>query len=227
MNAGSMTSCAKGRVGVSPLATSRSGAARTERAIALSRARRCGVVVRAEDEEEAKGVMADIGLGDLEEVMEKAGGGSTSSDMLPEDLDGVTAFLGSEDVDFAQKLLVEKYGESLYRELGFTKQSETINGRLAMVGFLAGFGALFTGDILTQFAKAPLPSLLVSAAIITATLVPTAKPEGYVPAGVKDAVMKAYEGAGLDEIFTPKAELINGRGAMIGIFALVLLSVIF
>merc|ERR1719384_1353325 len=130
------------------------------------------------------------------------------------------AFLGSEDVDFAQKLLVEKYGESLYRELGFTKQSETINGRLAMVGFLAGFGALFTGDILTQFAKAPLPSLLVSAAIITATLVPTAKPEGYVPAGVKDAVMKAYEGAGLDEIF-------NGRGAMIGIFALVLLSVIF
>ena len=53
MNAGSMTSCAKGRVGVSPLATSRSGAARTERAIALSRARRCGVVVRAEDEEEA------------------------------------------------------------------------------------------------------------------------------------------------------------------------------
>merc|ERR1719201_2014173 len=78
--------------------------------------------------------------------MEKAGGGSTSSDMLPEDLDGVMAFLGREDVEIAQKLLVEKYGESLYRELGFTKQSETINGRLAMVGFLAGFGALFTGS---------------------------------------------------------------------------------
>merc|ERR1712205_134946 len=147
-------------------AASRSGSAASRLQDKFLTRSRVEVVARAE-EEESKGAMADIGLGDLEEVMEKAGGGSTSSDMLPEDLDGVMAFLGSEDVDFAQKLLVEKYGESLYRELGFTKQTETINGRLAMVGFLAGFGALFTGDILTQFAKAPLPSLLVSAAIIT------------------------------------------------------------
>merc|ERR1712032_1266194 len=82
---------------------------------------------------------------------EKASGGSTSSDMLPEDLDGLVKFLGSDNVDFAQKLLVEKYGETLYRELGFTSQSETINGRLAMIGFTSGFGGLFGGDILTQF----------------------------------------------------------------------------
>jgi len=190
-------------------------------------ARRHKVKARAEEDEEAKGVMADIGLGDLEEVMEKASGGSTTSDMMPEDMDGLMKFLGAEDVDFAQKLLVEKYGESLYRELGFTKQAETINGRLAMIGFLAGFGGIFAGDVLTQFATAPKTSLVVALGIIAATLVPSVKPEGYIPSGVKDGVMKAYEGAGLSDIFTPKAELINGRGAMIGFLALTVLSIIF
>merc|ERR1712222_151242 len=163
----------------------------------------------------------------LEDVMEKASGGSMSSDMLPEDLDGLVKFLGSDNVDFAQKLLVEKYGETLYRELGFTSQSETINGRLAMIGFTSGFGGLFGGDILTQFAKSPLPAVLISLAIISATLVPTVKPDGYLPASIKDTVMKLYGDIGGEEIFTPKAEIINGRAAMLGIFALTLLSIIF
>merc|ERR1712032_902429 len=158
---------------------------------------------------------------------EKASGGSMSSDTLPEDLDGLVKFLGSDNVDFAQKLLVEKYGETLYRELGFTSQSETINGRLAMIGFTSGFGGLFGGDILTQFAKSPLPAVLISLAIISATLVPTVKPDGYLPASIKDTVMKLYGDIGGEEIFTPKAEIINGRAAMLGIFALTLLSIIF
>ena len=54
-----------------------------------------------------------------------------------------------------------------------------------MVGFLAGFGAIFTGDVLTQFANAPLPVVLVTLSIITATVIPTVKPEGYIPDGVK------------------------------------------
>jgi len=179
------------------------------------------------EEEESSGMMSDIGLGDLEDVMEKASGGSTNPDFVPQDAQGVFEFLGSENVDLAQTLLVEKFGETLYRELGFSKQSETINGRLAMVGFLAGFGAIFTGDVLTQFANAPLPVVLVTLSIITATVIPTVKPEGYIPDGVKSGVMKLYEDAGLSEVFSPKAELINGRAAMVGIFALTLLAVIF
>merc|ERR1712032_500515 len=207
-------------------AASRSGSAASRLQDKFLTRSRFEVVARAE-EEDSKGAMADIGLGDLEDVMEKASGGSTSSDMLPEDLDGLVKFLGSDNVDFAQKLLVEKYGETLYRELGFTSQSETINGRLAMIGFTSGFGGLFGGDILTQFAKSPLPAVLISLAIISATLVPTVKPDGYLPASIKDTVMKLYGDIGGEEIFTPKAEIINGRAAMLGIFALTLLSIIF
>jgi len=210
--------------------TVRSGRQQQQASLArLARRSQRAVAARAvdEDEEAAKGMMADIGLGDLEEVMEKAGGGSASPDFVPEDLDGVFAFLGSENVDLAQKLLVEKYGENLYRELGFTSQSETINGRLAMIGFLAGFGAIFTGDVITQFAKAPLPAVLVSLAVITATVIPTVRPEGYIPEGVKSTVMKLYDDAGLSDVFTPKAEMINGRAAMVGIGALTLLAIIF
>merc|ERR1712032_457569 len=146
-------------------AASRSGSAASRLQDKFLTRSRFEVVARAE-EEDSKGAMADIG--DLEDVMEKASGGSMSSDMLPEDLDGLVKFLGSDNVDFAQKLLVEKYGETLYRELGFASQSETINGRLAMIGFTSGFGGLFGGDILTQFA--------------------TVKPDGYLPASIKDTV---------------------------------------
>merc|ERR1711990_248285 len=205
---------------------SRSGSAASRLQDKFLTRSRVEVVARAE-EEESKGAMADIGLGDLEEVMEKASGGSTTTDMLPEDLDGLVKFLGSEDVDLASKLLVEKFGESLYRELGFTKQSETINGRLAMVGFTFGFLGLFNGDILTQFAKSPLFAVVISGAIITAPLVPTAKPDGYIPANIRETVMKVYGDFGGEDLFTPKAELINGRAAMLGLFSLVLLSIIF
>merc|ERR1712032_1697453 len=120
-------------------AASRSGSAASRLQDKFLTRSRFEVVARAE-EEDSKGAMADIGLGDLEDV-------------------------------------VEKYGETLYRELGFTSQSETINGRLAMIGFTSGFGGLFGGDILTQFAKSPLPAVLISLAIISATLVPTVKPD--------------------------------------------------
>merc|ERR1711981_136495 len=198
------------------------------RRLASKPSKRAGLLaMRSSEDDEPKGTMADIGLGDLEEVMEKASGGSTTTDMLPEDLDGLVKFLGSEDVDLASKLLVEKFGESLYRELGFTKQSETINGRLAMVGFTFGFLGLFNGDILTQFAKSPLFAVVISGAIITATLVPTAKPDGYIPANIRETVMEVYGDFGGEDLFTPKAELINGRAAMLGLFSLVLLSIIF
>lgn len=181
------------------------------------------VVARAEgeDDEGSSSPMADIGLGDLEDVMEKAGGGSTATP------DWVPDILGSTDMDLAQKLLREKYGETLYRELGFSKFAETINGRLAMIGVVAGIGALFRGDVLTQFAIAPLPAVVVSVAVIVASLVPTVRPEGYVPDSVKDGLAQVVKDAELDDIFTEGAELVNGRAAMIGFLALTLLGIVF
>ena len=41
--------------------------------------------------------------------------------------------------------------------------------------------------------------------------------QGYFPSGLKDTVMKGYEGAGLDDVFSEKAEMINGRAAMLGL----------
>jgi len=130
-------------------------------------------------------------------------------------------------MDLAQKLLREKYGETLYRELGFSKFAETINGRLAMIGVVAGIGALFRGDVLTQFAIAPLPAVVVSVAVIVASLVPTVRPEGYVPDSVKDGLAQVVKDAELDDIFTEGAELVNGRAAMIGFLALTLLGIVF
>ena len=52
-----------------------------------------------------------------------------------------------------------------------------------------------------------------SAAITSASLVPTAAPKGYFPDALKDGVMGAYESANLNDIFSEKAEMINGREA--------------
>lgn len=188
------------------------------------------VVARAqEDDEEASsaGLMEDIGLGDLQDVMDKASGGSDTPDWIPAELQEPLTFLGSDNVDIGQKVLVEKYGETLYRELGFSKLSETINGRLAMIGVVYGIGGIFSGDVLTQFANAPLPATIIALAIVTGTVIPVVKPEGYIPEGIKKTIDGALEGAGLGDIFTEKAELINGRAAMVGFAGLLVLSILF
>ena len=74
----------------------------------------------------------------------------------------------------------------------------------------------FNGDVLTMIAKYPLLVSFVVAGIAGASLVPVANPTGYFPDGLKDTVMKGYEGAGLGDVFSEKAEMINGRAAMVG-----------
>lgn len=85
----------------------------------------------------------------------------------------------------------------------------------------------FNGDVLTMVAKYPLLVLLVTAGISGASLVQAANPQGYFPTGLKDTVMKGYEGAGLDDVFSEKAEMINGRAAMLGMAFFIATATIF
>ena len=60
-----------------------------------------------------------------------------------------------------------------------------------------------------------------------ASLVPTCAPQGYFPDALKETTMKAYEGAGLGDIFSAKAEMINGRAAMLGMAVFIATATIF
>jgi len=81
---------------------------------------------------------------------------------------------------------------------------ETVNGRLAMLGFLAAVGAeVASGEsVFQQLSDAPVAIGAAFLAFAVASLVPILK------------------GANLKEAFgpfTPSAELLNGRAAMIGL----------
>eukprot|EP00873_Tetraselmis_striata_P035448 jgi/Tetstr1/455712/TSEL_042519.t1 len=84
---------------------------------------------------------------------------------------------------------------------------EVINGRLAMLRFAAALGAeLSTGQTVgAQFSSIPGPMIFVVALLTTASLIPLAKQ------GKKE--MKFGP-------FTPGAEMLNGRAAMIGFASL-------
>jgi len=88
---------------------------------------------------------------------------------------------------------------------------ETVNGRLAMLGFLAAVGAeLASGEtVFQQVVDAPGPILGAFFAFALASLVPI----------LKGADLKEAFGP-----FTPSAELTNGRFAMMGLAAVLALE---
>ena len=106
-------------------------ATRSTRRAAKS-ALRCSATSEEED------VMGEIGLGDLEDIMAKADGGASVpkfiADLGIEPLTEGFKFLGSDQMTGpgSEMLFVEKFGETLYREAGFTETAEKINGRLAV-----------------------------------------------------------------------------------------------
>ena len=291
-------------------------ATRSTRRAAKS-ALRCSATSEEED------VMGEIGLGDLEDIMAKADGGASVpkfiADLGIEPLTEGFKFLGSDQMTGpgSEMLFVEKFGETLYREAGFTETAEKINGRLAVrtfptfhpptypsphgmtpsildrrvasrgdarcdatrkiatragskikqcnsfsphpqthysypkidrwtaaltlrpilpflppsiqqqVGFVLAVQNTFNGDVLELIAKYPLLVFLTVAGIAGASLVPTCNPQGYFPDGIKDTTMKAYEGAGLGDVFSAKAEMINGRAAMLGMAVFIATATIF
>jgi succinate dehydrogenase hydrophobic anchor subunit len=83
---------------------------------------------------------------------------------------------------------------------------EITNGRLAMIGVIAALGAEFASgeSVLRQLADEPTGIILVFLLIIIASVVPALSktpPETFGP-------------------FTPNAELLNGRAAMLGFASL-------
>ena len=84
-----------------------------------------------------------------------------------------------------------------------------------MIGFVLAVLNTFNGDLLEMIAKVPLAVIFVIATIAAASVVPKATPGGYFPDNVNNAAMTAYTGAKLDEVFTYKTELVNGRAAML------------
>ncbi|GLI68005.1 hypothetical protein VaNZ11_012327 [Volvox africanus] len=104
------------------------------------------------------------------------------------------------------------YSVSLFDALKFNGPApELINGRLAMVGLIAGaWEEAHSGLTLAQQAEQlPLSELLLLALWVYASLVPI----------LKGAKMEAFVGW-----FTPRAEITNGRAAMLGIAVLLLLE---
>lgn len=90
--------------------------------------------------------------------------------------------------------------------MGFSGAPEIINGRLAMLGFVAAVGAeLASGEsVLRQWAEEPTGINITFLLFIAASLIPA-------------FMRKNNESLGP---FTPAAEMLNGRAAMIGFAAL-------
>ena len=184
-------------------------------------------VARAEEDDSL------LGLGELGGIMEAASGDSTSlPDWLPDspEVRQVFKLLQGEDMGMTKKILVEKYGETLYQWSGWGKEAELLNGRAAMIGFLAGTGAVFVeGDVLSQLAKHPLWTLAVIAAIAQAQVIVAEQPAGtsMIPDSVKKPVLDAYVAAGGEKFFSSEAEKANGRAAMIGMLVLLVFGALF
>lgn len=91
-----------------------------------------------------------------------------------------------------------------------TQAPELINGRLAMLGFVAAVGAEIASheNILQQFRSRPVPILLTVAAFSLATLIPIVRGTDYKPFG----------------FFTPGAEIWNGRVAALGLALMILIE---
>jgi len=95
-----------------------------------------------------------------------------------------------------------------------------------MIGFVLAVLNTFNGDLLTMIAKLPLAVAFVLATVSAASVIQKVNPSGYFPDAVNSAAMNAYSGAKLDEVFTYKAEMVNGRMAMLAmLFFLVTASV--
>mmetsp|Transcript_10730 Transcript_10730/g.35209 ORF Transcript_10730/g.35209 Transcript_10730/m.35209 type:complete len:219 (-) Transcript_10730:376-1032(-) len=196
-----------------------------------NRARRAGVprAAASDPDIEAQGE-GEIGLGiDMEAMLEAAAGGPTVPSWVPDvpQLKDALKQLGSEDTVISDKLLVEDYGKEFNKALGFSETAELINGRCAMLAFVLAIQNTFGGDILTLMAKYPLWVIMQDATIISASLVPVVMPKGYLPEGIKTTIDGLVEKTPLSDVFTAKAEQINGRAAMCGVSFFLFTAILF
>ncbi|KAL6751399.1 hypothetical protein V8C86DRAFT_2779093 [Haematococcus lacustris] len=157
-------------------------------------------------------------------------------DWVPAQAQPVVKFFESDDVKLADVLqpirnngLYKQYAQDYVESatvrdsFGWKKIAETINGRCAMIGFVAGAGAeIFRQKtILYQLAAQPQPVALTLVLLTVATLIP---------------IIKGTDGKYLESLqetytvpegwFTEAKEKVNGRAAMLGIAAMLLFEVV-
>ena len=99
---------------------------------------------------------------------------------------------------------------SLATAFEFDKAPEIINGRLAMIAFVAALGAeLASGDsVLRQFGESPVGVIITAVVFTAASVIP-----------MMNGVKKESFGP-----FTPLAEITNGRAAMLGFASLLIVE---
>lgn len=123
------------------------------------------------------------------------------------------------------KQYVAKYTESPYfaKSTGWKPLPEAINGRCAMLGFVAAAGAEIFGQgpFFAQLAGAGLPTLVVLAAITAGSIIPVVKgTEGGYLASLRETYALP------EGVFTESNERFHGRLAMLGLASLILLELV-
>ncbi|KAK3235101.1 hypothetical protein CYMTET_54668 [Cymbomonas tetramitiformis] len=137
----------------------------------------------------------------------------TESAVAAKESSSTAEAVASEATEAAEK--TEKF--SLFKAMSFSGYApETINGRLAMLGFVAGVGAEFaTGEnFTTQFAEHQVAFGLACGLITLASFMPALQAETkYSPNP------ESLSDTGL---FSHEAEMMNGRAAMLGMVAMLI-----
>lgn len=155
---------------------------------------------------------------------------STSTpEWVPESAAPVLEFLESDnfklqDSDFYQKN-VKQYAENewVVKSTGWKVIPETVNGRAAMIGFVAAAGAeIFgAGSVITQLGNCPQPVLVTLALIVASTIIPIYKgTEGDYLESLRDTYSLPQG------VFTEKNERLHGRLAMLGLAGLVVIELV-
>ena len=109
---------------------------------------------------------------------------------------------------------------------GFQERTETINGRAAMVGFVAAMGAEFTGHSVTDQVFSPggfLAAAFIGAATVAASVAPVALNKVTIDECFPSE-QAVYPDELLPTVWTPAAEKINGRVAMVAFTLMLILG---
>lgn len=164
---------------------------------------RRSIVVGADKQEKAQSAISDV----IEKVEEKAQefvqATQENSGIKPETLNVQPGNLSNKSGVVKDAFELESPGTSFLPEI--------VNGRAAMVGMLAAFGAEVANHepVFVQIQRTPLAIAATFATIIIASIIPV----------VRGADLGMTSGP-----FTPKAERWNGRLAMVSFAALLLVE---